>query len=727
MRTAIARVMPWAKHHPHPDDGPRHPAAVDPGPRDPPRTIAQLAMPSPDDSSPSGSSTASHEPFDRPTSEPFDRPNTGNSFNFSLPRRPNRLRKPPPTSYPLFSFVPENPPPVANFPYIFNRSAPSTPVPGSPQRPMSVASDLRPSAVRKLTKRRNTVPAPPPPSNMSMPHLPHLSHSLPPPVPPLPPHLRRRGTFSLRRRKSNPTEVPPIDNHPPLPTLPPQSPLALNIPMLRPFHARRRDSWHQQQPAAQRHSEPTPTDFAEVAWTGAIPRGFNSVMGGATGGWKSTWSLGVPPARPRPKKTPPQFTLDDEVESPRSTSPTRPPFLRREAATASPKRRWTLAMALTDEGISDEMLVEKLEALRSRSRVGSYASTDDPEETDWDRVWSACDEDDEDEDTDAPPPLPPKDTEGFAHRTVSMPALPTTATWQSARRALLTCRELVRTERHYLASLQLLLSGHTRAAPPPLMLAYAHNLVHESTRLLARMEEDPSAWGVAAAFLGAEEGLEAALVSWCGVVGGWFADAPPKARRLSKIRGASPGAEEGESPPKEKRRHSWRSPRRGSSGSVPTQSLDGHGPPPPSPVATATFLARRRERELERGRPAVRDLAILPTQRIMRYVLLYRDLFEHTPASSPSRALVERAVEAAMGIAQRCDRAQGNAAFLQRRHCLISFMSMFMFCYAPKRKFTTLTAFLRPGANVPHAHARHAHTHARASAPLPTRPHAPPI
>lgn len=60
-------------------------------------------------------------------------------------------------------------------------------------------------------------------------------------------------------------------------------------------------------------------------------------------------------------------------------------------------------------------------------------------------------------------------------------------------------------------------------------------------------------------------------------------------------------------------------------------------------------------------------------------------------------------------------------------HCLISFMSMFMFCYAPKRKFTTLTAFLRPGANVPHAHARHAHTHARASAPLPTRPHAPPI
>ena len=41
------------------------------------------------------------------------------------------------------------------------------------------------------------------------------------------------------------------------------------------------------------------------------------------------------------------------------------------------------------------------------------------------------------------------------------------------------------------------------------------------------------------------------------------------------------------------------------------------------------------------------------------------DLLKHTPASSPSRALVERALEAASKIAQRCDRAQGNSAFLR--------------------------------------------------------------
>ncbi|KAF4604851.1 hypothetical protein EYR40_003633 [Pleurotus pulmonarius] len=92
--------------------------------------------------------------------------------------------------------------------------------------------------------------------------------------------------------------------------------------------------------------------------------------------------------------------------------------------------------------------------------------------------------------------------------------------------------------------------------------------------------------------------------------------------------------------------------------------------------------------------PTVRDLAILPTQRVMRYVLLFRgesllcslarflwvidhnmlinflanlslDLLAHIPATSPSRAIVEKAVDAAVRVAEKCDRAQGNAAFLR--------------------------------------------------------------
>lgn len=60
----------------------------------------------------------------------------------------------------------------------------------------------------------------------------------------------------------------------------------------------------------------------------------------------------------------------------------------------------------------------------------------------------------------------------------------------------------------------------------------------------------------------------------------------------------------------------------------------------------------------------VKDLAIQPTQRVMRYVLLYRDILDHTTDSS-SRLSVETALESATRIATKCDRAQGNAAFLR--------------------------------------------------------------
>ncbi|KAI8981126.1 hypothetical protein BD414DRAFT_90160 [Trametes punicea] len=63
----------------------------------------------------------------------------------------------------------------------------------------------------------------------------------------------------------------------------------------------------------------------------------------------------------------------------------------------------------------------------------------------------------------------------------------------------------------------------------------------------------------------------------------------------------------------------------------------------------------------------VRDLAIQPTQRVMRYVLQYRDLLDHTPTTSPSRALVERAYETALRIAKKCDRAQAHAAFFRQQ------------------------------------------------------------
>ncbi|KAL1749251.1 hypothetical protein HDZ31DRAFT_27918 [Schizophyllum fasciatum] len=77
-------------------------------------------------------------------------------------------------------------------------------------------------------------------------------------------------------------------------------------------------------------------------------------------------------------------------------------------------------------------------------------------------------------------------------------------------------------------------------------------------------------------------------------------------------------------------------------------------------------LSRRERKERQRKLPTVRELAILPTQRVMRYVLLYRDLLAHTPQTSPIRPLVQSAVDVAASIAAKCDRAQDTAEFFHR-------------------------------------------------------------
>lgn len=86
----------------------------------------------------------------------------------------------------------------------------------------------------------------------------------------------------------------------------------------------------------------------------------------------------------------------------------------------------------------------------------------------------------------------------------------------------------------------------------------------------------------------------------------------------------------------------------------------------PKESGSVRALSKRERKERQRKLPTVRELAILPTQRVMRYVLLYRDLLAHTPQTSPIRPLVQSAVDVAASIAAKCDRAQGNAEFFHR-------------------------------------------------------------
>lgn len=108
--------------------------------------------------------------------------------------------------------------------------------------------------------------------------------------------------------------------------------------------------------------------------------------------------------------------------------------------------------------------------------------------------------------------------------------------WKTARQVLFCCRELVQTERNYQARLRELASTELAPHYASLVARYVPALLRVSETLLAHVIDDPSAWGVSAAFIGCEEDLEAALVAWSGVVGEFFLEhanlRPP--RKLKK-------------------------------------------------------------------------------------------------------------------------------------------------------------------------------------------------
>ncbi|EIW86955.1 hypothetical protein CONPUDRAFT_141264 [Coniophora puteana RWD-64-598 SS2] len=301
-----------------------------------------------------------------------------------------------------------------------------------------------------------------------------------------------------------------------------------------------------------------------------------------------------------------------------------------------------------------------------------------------------------------------------------------TAIWCSARKALLCVREIVRTERSYQDALRTLLRGDTLTPPPVSMLTHIPPLIRASEILLHGMTEDPSAWGVSTAFMSIEDEVEDALVAWSAVAGEFFEDRrghrlsrgpsgskndpevrekeregrkvlrrsmPPPVSRLSGSRrsfGGRKSQEQHDRPVGELSsvptlpefmngfagsnqqylgmQHRWSSSNTSTSEAECKSDQPQEMPSVKKRYGSTERLGSRKGSSKAPSsqpvrRPSVRDLAIQPTQRVMRYVLLYRDLLESTPQLSPSRALVERALEAAKRIAEKCDHAQGHSAF----------------------------------------------------------------
>ncbi|KAG8737238.1 hypothetical protein FRC10_008408 [Ceratobasidium sp. 414] len=245
--------------------------------------------------------------------------------------------------------------------------------------------------------------------------------------------------------------------------------------------------------------------------------------------------------------------------------------------------------------------------------------------------------------------------------------------WDKARRAVLCVREIVRTEKSYLHHLVGFLDSD-QLVMSSVLLEHLPRLVETSRIFAAHLEEDPSAWGVSVAFLAVEKQLEDALVEWSGVVGevissmrnGGESQAASEDGHTSSA-GTGSGAS------------SWirrRSATASSSNSQPFQLN-----------LSMTPVIGSKDKKSNRGAKSKRlteqDAAIMPIQRALRYVLMYRgksvgwsmvvpqslmeffsELLLHTPAKSASRPLVERALHGATRIARRCDEAQTHVDIL---------------------------------------------------------------
>lgn len=263
----------------------------------------------------------------------------------------------------------------------------------------------------------------------------------------------------------------------------------------------------------------------------------------------------------------------------------RPPkerrHLYRDSAVEETMRRWTLAM--TD--VPDEVLLDELERLRKgqttegqsskpkvRSRkVKSVEGNDEAE--DWSEfgmmgkhgkkksvsvsghefvyggpkkrkfnIGSVENADEEDDCSDCSGDSSSiADDDHYTPELSPIVASPSSdSDWTTARKALLCCRDIIRTERTYLSLLHQLLElvyPSSTALPSTLsttlptrtrnlIYTYLPDLIRASEAFLARLEDDPSAWGVSAALIGCEEEMEGAYVRWCGVVGDVFVAQP---------------------------------------------------------------------------------------------------------------------------------------------------------------------------------------------------------
>ncbi|KIM47680.1 hypothetical protein M413DRAFT_439346 [Hebeloma cylindrosporum] len=366
--------------------------------------------------------------------------------------------------------------------------------------------------------------------------------------------------------------------------------------------------------------------LVSLAWTGEAlsPIRSSDILFSESNG--SSWSPSIE-SRPTSVIAVQEASLHLRPRLSTSNSSKRRSVLRKakEADVQQPSRPWTLAMAIADDGLTDENFVDDLENMRIKGEPGGLPPPDP-------HPLGLC-----------PPPFYQTQLlDSYAEYPLQPDELeqdsnsPLDSSWTSARQALLLCRELIRTERRYISSLKTLITNGTSSPPPPEMLPYLPGLITASEAFLELMEQNPSVQGVSEALLTLSGNLNDAFVSWCRVVGHFF-DTEESGRSKSDAEDVV------------ERSPMLRNPRSRAT-SMRTQTAESG--------LSVVISEPNKIRRNTKARPT-------PTQRIMRYVLLFKELHSLTPTTLPSFVLVEHALKIAQSIAQAANEAQGHAAFRQ--------------------------------------------------------------
>ncbi|KAH6917071.1 hypothetical protein BKA70DRAFT_1417846 [Coprinopsis sp. MPI-PUGE-AT-0042] len=210
--------------------------------------------------------------------------------------------------------------------------------------------------------------------------------------------------------------------------------------------------------------------------------------------------------------------------------------------------------------------------------------------------------------------------------------------------------DFIETQRSYVATLRKTVANESNTPPVDLLLAFL-SVIEVSEEFLREMQLDPSPLGIANAFLYTCGKLESHLLQWSNEVTKFVESTQSAQIQVSARpdRHYSHPAAQGQRKPFHKgsrfQKESFivslfkRKPL--------SQRTDG------GTTVTPDTLWQR-----SNGGPGLWEMAVLPTQRTMRYAFLFKEILSLLDASDVARQATERAFHAATCVAQKMTQAQ---------------------------------------------------------------------